>query len=453
MLWMAIIIPLLLAMVALGVDIAYVYHIEAQLDAGIDAATLAAAGGLAHGQDEARRRAVLYASKNSVGGDPLVLQSGDIVFGVWDSRAKRIKPTSDAGATAVKVRRDKTADYFFAGIVGFHSTEVAASATAVFRSRDIVLVLDYSGSMNDDSELTHADRLGLGEIRLSLRNIWVDLGKPVYGKMKFDPVYIGSGRYSSIRSALGLRNVPYPYPSGSWNDYFDYVRNDSTIRNAGYRRRYGYLTLMNYLQAKQPKADQTPDLWKTREQPITAVKNAVTLFLNYLRQVNTHDHVGLVSYTSKDGKDALEAQLTNNLARIEDTSRRRQAAHYHTYTNIAAGIKTGLQELRTRARPGALQMLVLLSDGKTNWRNNQYDPNGARNAARQQAHLASIEEFPIVTISLGSNADHSLMQEIADITEGVHYIVRETDDVEDTEAQLMQVFADIAAHRSLRLVR
>jgi len=38
--------------------------------------------------------------------------------------------------------------------------------------------------------------------------------------------------------------VPYPYPSGSWNDYISYVKTSNNIRRAGYRKMYGYMTLI-----------------------------------------------------------------------------------------------------------------------------------------------------------------------------------------------------------------
>ena len=84
---------------------------------------------------------------------------------------------------------------------------------------------------------------------------------------------------------------------------------------------------------------QTPDLWKTSEQPITALKEAVTVFLSYLQESNVDDRLALSVYTSADGTATLETGLTNDFSLVERISRQRQAGHYHNNTNIGAGLE------------------------------------------------------------------------------------------------------------------
>ena len=455
-------LALLFAAFALAVDLGHLHVVHAELQTVADAAALAGASGLAVDQDEAQQRAQIYAKKNYANGAPVTLLQNDVQFGLWDRAAQVFSPAQETASTrpnAIKVfpkltkQRASAVTLFFARTLGFDSADLDASAIAVFGSRDIVLTLDYSASMNDDSELAAIPRLGQLPIEQTLWQIYLDLGRPSYGNMTFETHYIPSTQDNIIQDNLALTNVPYPYPSGSWPEYFQYVQTDTAVRNAGYRQHYGFLTLIDYWQTQQCGAHQTPDLWKTTEQPITAVKDAVAVFLSYMNQQRTDDRLALVAYTSSLGQAVLEVPLTEDYALIETTSRKRQAGHYHQYTNIAAGIKSARRELLEHGRTGALQLIVLLSDGIPNWFDNSYDIYHGRQDASQQARLAARDNIPILTISLGSNADLQLMQELADITGGIHFVVPGGQSVNNYELQLMDIFAIIAAHRPLGLVQ
>jgi hypothetical protein len=210
------------------------------------------------------------------------------------------------------------------------------------------------------------------------------------------------------------------------------------------------MTFMNYLLESKPKNNQTPDLWKTREQPITAVKDAVTVFLAYLQEVDTDDRLGLSVYTYSDGTAKLESGLTYDMQHVEDISRRRQAGHYDYYTNISAGMRKARQELENNARIGAFKMIVLMTDGIANRPTNS---TVARQAALNEAGLAANDHYPIVTISLGSGADTALMQQIADMTTGVHFNIPGGQTVSEVEEDLKDVFRAIADDRPLKLVQ
>lgn len=457
----ALLLPLLLAMVALAVDMGYIYLVRSELQSAADAAALAGASGLDQGAAEARRRAIEYAAKNLAAGSAVSLQDVDIDTGAWDPLTRTFAALDAAAPNSVRAvrvtarrngERGCPVGLFFGGIVGVPSVDISTSAIAVYGARDIMLVIDYSASMNDDSELGHLSLLGRSEIEQNLYQIWQDLGAPVLGKMQFTPVYVGYDSTSYIRQALGLTYVNWPWPQGSWSEYFEYVQTSSTVYAAGYRRRYGYLTLMDYLLVKQFGAARTPQLAAAREQPLAAVKDAVTLFLGYIGVDKTGDRVGLAAYTSADGKGVLVEGLTDGLGLIEDASRSRQAGHYHEYTNIAGGIAAGRDELNGRARPGVDKMMVLLSDGKANWYNGGYSTSRARDAAIEQAYLAKQDKIEILTISLGAEADDALMQQIADITGGIHFRAPGGSDISDYETQLFEVFRRIAAYRPLKLV-
>ena len=61
--------------------------------------------------------------------------------------------------------------------------------------------------------------------------------------------------------------------------------------------------------------------------------------------------------------------------------------------------------------------------------------------------------FPVVTISLGSNADLDLMEEVAEISGGIHYSIPGGVPVEAYADDLIETFQEIATSRPLKLVQ
>lgn len=444
---------------ALTLDMGFLYVVKSDLQASADSAALAGASALGIDESTVRQRAYQFAMKNTANGAPVVLDPSDVQLGIWDPVKHTFTPLSGANqrANAVKVTprlskdRNTQVNLGFASMLGVNSSDVSASSVAVFGLRDIMLALDFSASMNDDSELGNS-HLSKTQVEQMLWEMYQDLGSPTYGAMNFTPVKVSSSSSKQILSTLGLTSVKYPYPSGSWDEYFQYVQTDSAIKNAGYQKCYGYMTLINYWEAVQFKYSQTPDLWKTREQPVTAVKDGVSLLVSYLTVNRMDDRMGLSAYTYTDGEATLEMPLTSDLAQVDSTTRHHQAGHYHEYTNIAAGLKTARTELEQHGRSDATKIIVLLSDGNANWYKNTYDLSRARQAALNEATAAANDKFPIVTISLGADADLDLMQQIADKTGGLHFIVPGGSNVNDYKDQLYSVFSQIAGFKSARLV-
>jgi Mg-chelatase subunit ChlD len=480
------VLVVVIAFMALAVDVGYLYIVKEDLQTAADAGALAGASGLSVSQDEARNRAVAYGHKNSANGTAVTLQPSDVQLGLWDP-STRVFTALDSSSTsppaAVKVTAQLRQDrgngvtLFFAKVLGIDSSDVAASAIASFGARDVMLTLDYSASMSYDSQLRHITQLGRTAVEQSLLDIWHGLDSPTYGKMQFTPVYISSTNTTTILNTLGLSKVPYPYPNSAymdssqkvqtctrgWSDYFSYVQgsaishneNKTIVNDSHYRNYYGYMTLMDYFQAVQYRASpDTVALWQTPQQPITAVKDAVSLFLSYMENPRTDDRIGLASFTFTDGTGKLEVSLTADYTLIESTARHRQAGHYHNETNIAAGLHVARSELETHGRTGAQRLIVLLSDGHANWLDNNHTANesAAKAAALNEAHSAAQDKFQILTISLGADADLDLMQQIADITGGTHFIVPGGHAVSDYRDQLLAVFAKIALQRPLKLV-
>lgn len=459
LIWVAALMIVLLGFTALAVDVGHLYAVQADLQLAADSAALAGAEGLTVGTSSARARAIQYAAKNDANGQPVSISDSNVEFGLWNSTSHTFTPVSGNGGTypdAVRVTAalneasGNSVSLHFAKALGIADADVAASAIAYYGARDIVIVLDYSASMNDDTSLGHIDEIGSTAMYNNIYQMWLDLGAPTYGNMQFNPVYISSNSISTVKSQLGLNNVAYPFPSGSWNDYIDYVMTDNTVKNAGYQKKYGYLTFIDYLQTEQPKYSQTPVLWRASAQPVTAVKNAVTVLLDYLRQVQTKDRVALVSYTAADGTAKIESSLTNDFTVIQTKCNQMQAGHYDEYTNIGAGILKARQELNNNGREGTFKFIVLLTDGIANRPTNA---SVAKNYTLQQANAAKADGYPILTISLGAEADVNLMQQVANITGGVHFNVPGGQSVSAYTEDLMDVFSQVAAHRPLKLVR
>lgn len=567
----AVLMVSLMAFLAYCVDLGYMMAVRGELRRATDAAALAGAGALVDGADQARLAAFEYLVRNPSAKRIIAEGEGwieqlptlmaqyaedfEVEVGHWDPLSRTFTPSDVMPSTVRVVVYHRDVPSFFGRFFrryervytgeGFEyrsvPLDIRSESIARYQPRDIVLVLDFSASMNDDSELRRISEFG-AEVRqrveANLQQIYEELGAPAYGSLQFQPQYLtvvgqppanpslpqitvtfrandvyvqstkdlsnvvlqfadgttqkfdglsgktgtfrGTGSnynkridtvwvksgqndsgdcpgcgerfsddYATIKAVFGLDSVPYPYPSGSWESYIDYVKSNSYVRNAGYRKMYGLMTLINYWLEQKPEASQTPDLWQVSAQPVSALKDASVLFLDYLQEVeDIEDRVALVIYNSPDQTALVEHSLTTEFAQVQETMVHRQAGHYDRYTNIGAGIQYAREELEANARPGAFKMIVLLTDGCAN---RPY--GGAEQFALQQAQLVADHDWPILCISLGDAADTALMQQIAEMTHGAHFNVPGGGTVTDYADQLRNVFRTIADHRPLVLVK
>ncbi|MBX3415103.1 MAG: VWA domain-containing protein [Pirellulales bacterium] len=442
----AICMVLLFGMVAFALDIGYIVNSQTELKRACDAGALAGAGELVNGGNGVAPTVSQYVGLNYVGNKKIPASDVHVDLGHWDRTARSFKVSNDRpSALKVKVERNN-APLFFARIFGQDNFNIEATSIATYQPRDIMLVLDYSASMNDDSELKSS--LGTAAATANLQTIYQQLGSPKYGKMTWPTTTISSTNANTVLKDLGLDKLSYPFSKGSWSEYVDYTMN--SITPSSYRKKYGYLTFMDYLLAKRPGSTETPTLWKTDEQPITALKNSVQVLLAYLQEKDTDDQVGLAVYTAADGTAKLESQLTKAYASVEKISRERQAGHYDQYTNIGAGMEKARVELQNRARQGSFRMMVLMTDGIANRPSNE---KTAKALVLSEANKAAAARIPIVTISLGAGADTSLMQQVADITGSVHFNVPGNRPISEMEEDLKEVFQQVAADRPLLLVQ
>jgi hypothetical protein len=545
-------LAVLFAFVALSVDTGRVVLTETQMQNAVDAAALAASQEIqaavhAAGQGQgsatidansiavqaARAMAAQVAEANGVVIDP----DTDVEFG------KRIyDPTGSTwsvqwGGTpynVVKVtahRDDPNVDapngelpLAFGWAIGKDSVPLTTSATAFTEARDLVLVLDWSASMNDDSQL--ASSLSVEAVEDLLDGMWDDLvaANPTWpgtSTSKFPSTglgqinsyygtYVSSSDTTTIRNTLGLsangsdgkRLYPFPQagrnsddspknrPSNSssdtlWNNYINYVKNHP---NSTYKKRYGYRTLMDYLQEHREDRPESEDLWRTAHYPHYAVKQGTSLFLQFLTDLDFGDEVGLVGYGQSaeaqmdlhDGEvsiDISDNPITDNYSVMNTIQRRHQAGELNGWTAMGDGILKGRELLvgadgnpddEGYSRYGARPTMIVMTDGQTNQKpsgwslpadfqwNDWTDYNGDgvadystsdsyKRYAFWQATEAVKRGITIHTIAVGAGADRDLMEAIAFAGGGVFIDVPAHSTIEEVEEQLSDAFSQIAA--------
>jgi Mg-chelatase subunit ChlD len=508
-----------MGMLALTVDVGFMHTMQAELDRAVDAAALAGVGELVNGTDVAEAAAKEYLIRNPVGSginvvDETALANAtitfntqhandyELLFGNWNPDTHELEETPIMPSTIRVSMQYPNLPFFFARVLGHDTFTLQSQATAMFQPRDIVVVLDFSGSMNDDTSFAAIGTLSQAAVEASLLNCWNDLGPPVYGNLPATPtwatahgvpanvpaglphctveyrntsVYVTStlllttvklefsngnqqtftpgvalagtftgsgsnagkqvrkvwvksgtntslgtnGEYfdftttninTTLKNALGLSGVAYPYASGgSWDGYINYCTSSSNEnKNAGYRYKFGGMNLVEYWLVNYPANNQVPDLWKCRAEPMYALKEATTSFMDFIGQVDTSDRVALVVYNASNGNGKLESNFTTDLDSIASIVNQRQAGHYHNYTNIGAGLQLGRQTMAASARPNANKLIVLMTDGLANWNNGGVNEAAAAQMIEDETELCAAAHFKVTTISLGAGADTSM---------------------------------------------
>ncbi len=144
--------------VAFSVDIAHMHLSRTELRTATDAAAKAAAQTLSTTLDvnQAIARGQEIALENQVAGTPLIVPAEDFEFGRSETNAsgKFVFNTSGSPKNSVRVLGQRTGgspsgavSLIFGNIFGVNFFEPQLSSTATFIERDIVLVVDRSGSM------------------------------------------------------------------------------------------------------------------------------------------------------------------------------------------------------------------------------------------------------------------------------------------------------------------
>jgi len=237
-----------------------------------------------------------------------------------------------------------------------------------------------------------------------------------------------------------------------WLYYTLYTGSDTmmTRTNSNFRFRFGVKTMMNYFMEWFPDNQSTPELSNTPEQPMQAVKDAVNHLVDYLDALNTDDQLSLEIY----GTTARhEVDMSLNLPQVSNRLNAMQAAHYDGWTNMGGGLTRAIEELTSsRARSASKKMIILLTDGNANvTRDGRIgDPDGGAVYALEEAQAAADLGIKIFAVSVGVDANQSLMDQIAEIGSGEHFHAEGS--IEQYSDQLEEIFRRIGGKRPVELI-
>lgn len=269
------------------------------------------------------------------------------------------------------------------------------------------------------------------------------------------------------------QETDYPFNSGTWDSYINYVRGSSAMKStdANFRYRYGLKTVTNYLLEKKPKHSQTEELWQTPEEPLHSVKNAVQTMIDTIIDLESADHVSLELFASTgrhgsdlEGADSPEL-LAEILQEVPDTLNTYQAGHYSIYTNIAGGIDEAIHELsngqygayndgscvpHSRARSSAIKVIIMLTDGKPN-------RGGGVGGALASADVAKSLGMTLYTVGVGGDVNAGLCEDMASVPENYFFADNTPDPENDGQPmyvrQLQTIFETLGGKRPVRLIQ
>lgn len=151
----ALAMVVMVGMLALAMDVGYMSSVRTDMQTAADAGALAGAGELANGQHAAEVAARAYVMSNAQTRPGITASdiATDVSVGHWN-RGQRSFTKDQTPLNAVQVVADRNnAPMFFGRMFNHQSFDMRASAIATFQPRDIMLVLDYSGSMNSHNKI------------------------------------------------------------------------------------------------------------------------------------------------------------------------------------------------------------------------------------------------------------------------------------------------------------
>jgi hypothetical protein len=213
----AFVITMVLAFAAFSIDVGYLAVTKGQLQSAVDAATLAGAMELNPNIDQTvvetnvKTAAGEIAGLNPVGNHSGLLldPSVDIELGRRDWNSANSSFMFDFGPSAVPYNivrvtgrlddvwnattgqmENRKLPLFFAPAIDNDDIIMKVGSVATYQPRDLMLVLDYSGSMNDDTEFKNCNELGHANINAAIDTMWTELGEPSYGDLPYAPTYV-----------------------------------------------------------------------------------------------------------------------------------------------------------------------------------------------------------------------------------------------------------------------
>ncbi|HRE99800.1 MAG TPA: pilus assembly protein TadG-related protein [Pirellulaceae bacterium] len=143
---------LVIAIAAFAIDLGGMMLTRTNLQSAADSAALAGASRLGLTDVQVRLEARNYANMHSsLEGNAVELADADIEIGFWNRTLKTFQVQQGGNAVRVKTRAPSQG-FFVAGAFGAETYDSEATAIAAAVPRDIVFVVDLSGSMDDNTE-------------------------------------------------------------------------------------------------------------------------------------------------------------------------------------------------------------------------------------------------------------------------------------------------------------
>lgn len=172
-----------------------------------------------------------------------------------------------------------------------------------------------------------------------------------------------------------------------------------------------------------------------------ALDSAVRVFVDTLEDTSGQEHVALATYSSaitpvvycgnSEIAATLDAPLQSNLGVVENALDTLNSTIWNGNTDIESGMRIGITELTSsNSRANAEKFMIVFTDG--------YENVGSAAAAAQDAANKGIQ---ISTVTLGANANQTLMKSVASLGNGKHLHASTAQDLEDA-------FRELAAHVS-----
>ena len=218
--------------VSLCVDVGYLSLAKQRMQNAVDAAALAGAmeitdavqnadatvsDVMAFAASRARLKARDVAALNGVYIDP----DRDVVFGqrtgdangnfavAWNSSPYNVVKVTALRNNPDSTKPDAKLKLFFAGVLGDKSASLSTTAAAYVESRDIVCVLDFSGSMNDDSTYSTLGRRDRTALETNMKDIYDTLDAlKDFGDLEFEPEWLTQTASSgAVNGSCVFRNT------------------------------------------------------------------------------------------------------------------------------------------------------------------------------------------------------------------------------------------------------
>lgn len=244
--------------------------------------------------------------------------------------------------------------------------------------------------------------------------------------------------------------------------FLKYLPSSSYYGNPDLRWRFGLKTLVDYAQDVYEDVGSSPGLTGSPEEPMLSVTTGVQASIDIIQGLEGSDLIGTAAYGTYGYGPADKSSYLNYLTDDMDAVRARvgsmQAGMWTSSTNIAQGIDKGVDVLLNspNARSHAAKYMILLTDGKANQtRANPPTTNETQArldtlAAATEARNNHAQKIRIYCVSVGADADISLMDQVAQIGGGEHF--HASGDIAEYRQQLQEIFKNLGGRRPVALV-